>query len=60
MRKKYRPMCWWCGKKHYKLKTKLDGITISIGKCPECGEKRGIIPAVDWEYGETQNPDLWD
>ena len=55
----YKAMCWECGKKRYKGVNELIGITVSMGKCTECGEEKGIIPSTDWSYYEGNNL-MWD
>ncbi len=42
--------CNDCGKKKYKIKREAYGITVSMGKCPICGEDKMIIPGSDWEF----------
>jgi hypothetical protein len=58
---RYRDMCWECGMKLYRNVHELNGITVCLGTCPECGKEGGIVPASDWQYREG-NIDImnWD
>ena len=56
---KYIDCCNDCGSKRYNIKREAHGITIHMDICPICGERKMIIPGMDWAWmcGET---DHWD
>lgn len=54
-------LCRDCGNKKYPNadKNKMNGITVSLGECPECKKQAGIIPEGDWLYASGQTS-MWD
>jgi len=38
----------------------LDGITISMGECDDCGETTGIVPASDFDWPKAGSKASFD
>jgi hypothetical protein len=62
--KKIYGICQFCSEQLYPERVlhsdRLNGITVSEGKCDICGIKRTKIPVRDFFYAITGNPAYWD